>query len=242
MDIATTMDGIMGNQTQVMPRMVMTMPITGVQRNGENLTVNYRIDGMQAEDREGSMPGMAEMLQASLAAVTSLNGSLTIDSRGALIDSSLDTTGVDPAIATQMESMQNSMQQMTVPLPEAPVGVGAEWTVATVVTASGMTIEQVATYRLTELTAEHAVFAVSIAQTGGNQPLEDPNLPPGVTVTLDSLASAGSGTMTLSFRQLVPTSQMGLSSTMTMSMSDPSGAAMPPLSMINEMTIQIAPQ
>ena len=242
MDISMTMDGMMGNQTQVMPRLRMTMPMSEVQMAGENLTVNYTLGGMEALEREGVMPQLVPMMQQALSEIGTMSGSLTLDHRGALVDSTFNMDGADPAVAAQMQSMQDSMQQMTVPLPEEPVGVGAQWTVDTEVQASGMTVSQRATYQLTEVTATGAAMSVTLTQTAGSQAIEDPSLPPGVSVTLDSLETTGTGTMRLVFSELVPTSNMTMSSSMTMSMSDPSGGSMPPMTIVNDMAISIAPE
>lgn len=240
MDISMTMGGMMGNQTQVMPRLRMTMPMTDVRTEGEHLVVNYALDGMEALEREGVMPQLVPMMQEALSAIGTMSGSLTLDNRGALIDSTFDLTGADPAVAAQMQSMQDSMQQMTVPLPEEAVGVGARWTVDTQVEASGMSVNQRATYELTALTETTATMSVTLTQSAGSQPIEDPSLPPGMTVTLDSLETTGTGTMQLNFSRLVPTSSMTMSSSMSMSMSDPSGGTMPPMTIVNDMALTIA--
>ena len=50
-----------------------------------------------------------------------------------------------------LDQMQQSFAQMGAPFPDEPIGVGARWTVNTLIAQQGMKVQQVATYELTEL-------------------------------------------------------------------------------------------
>jgi len=98
------------------------------------------------------------------------------------------------------------------------VGVGARWEVRQTLNAAGITMFQKAEYELTAMDAASVSVKIRIDQTSPPQPMVNPSLPPGVDATVDKMSGSGTGTMTIRFDSLVPTSTIETLSSMVMGM------------------------
>ena len=69
-------------------------------------------------------------------------------------------------------------------------------------------LSQTATYELIELDGDQGKLKVSLIQSAPSQEMKVPNLPPGASAKLNSLASTGSGTMRFYLNKPIPHSEM----------------------------------
>lgn len=239
-DMSMRINNPMLGAEQVLPTMRMNMSMTAPTALGDTVQTGFALNSIEVLETPGSPPEMLPLMRAALAEVGAFSGSMTLDARGALRDSSLNLDGLAPAARQQVESMATSMEQMTVPLPEEAVGVGATWNVAQTISQNGLTVMQNTTFTLVERTAQGARMNVAVTQTAAPQQLQDPSLPPGATVTA-GLQSTGTGTMALRFDSLVPTSSLRLDMAMEMQMAMGAGATPIPMNMTMRMDVEIAP-
>jgi hypothetical protein len=87
---------------------------------------------------------------------------------------------------------------LVVPLPEAPIGVGARWKVATALRAGGAAITQTAVYRLARVERDRWIVEVELTRLGRPQAIDVPGLPAGATAELIAMVRTVTGTVTLS--------------------------------------------
>jgi len=200
-----------------MPPILMsaTIDVTGVAPNGD-ITFNLAFTKMGVGP--GADPNIAAAMEAAGSSITALKGTATVSSRGVTKSAKLDFSKVDPAMQQALGQMTQSIENVSMPLPEEGVGVGARWEVRQTLNAAGITMFQKAEYELTAMDAASVSVKIKIDQTSPPQPMVNPSLPPGVDATVDKMSGSGTGTMTIRFDSLVPTSTIETLSSMVMGM------------------------
>jgi hypothetical protein len=230
---------MMGQQQQTMPTMQMGTELQQVTpMDGGRLRMDFRMAGTEVLPREGADPAMIPILQSAMSQMGNPAGYSVIDDRGRVLDGGFSTEGLDPALQQQLSSLQDSISQMATPLPLEAVGVGASWRVDQSIQSNGLQIAQQAVYTLEDRTETAFRVRIRITQSATPQALQDPSLPPGVSMHLDSFSGSGEGSATIPFASLIPTSTMRVSSTMAMSADMGDGNRVPMMNM--EMTISMA--
>ena len=243
MDMDMTMSNPMMPATeQMMPRMSMQMSLQNVQvMSGDRLRYDFTLNQTQILPRTGANPALIPALEAAMATMGTMSGYAVIDSRGSTIETDMVSTTTDPAMAAQLQSIEDSMKNMTAPFPLAAVGPGARWSVPMEVSTAGFTISQTATYELVSLTGDAVILNMTIAQSAQAQRIESPDVPAGMAMYIDSYSGVGTGTMTIQLSSLVPTSTMTLDSDTAMSVDDGAGNRVPVMSMEMRLGMSIHP-
>jgi hypothetical protein len=141
-----------------------------------------------------------------------ITGRSTMSSRGIVKDVELEIPdAVSPQARQMMDSMKQSFAQLSAPMPEEAVGVGAKWETKTTVAVNGPVIDQVATTTIVALAGTKATLDVKLVQTAKPQKFTAN----GITADLVSHAATGSGTSVLDFTALLPTkAEIGMKSNM----------------------------
>jgi hypothetical protein len=98
---------------------------------------------------------------------------------------------MDPETKQFMEEIKQSPYQMSRPLPEEAVGVGAKWLTTTTVKQDGMILKQSITSELRSLSGDAAKVSCTIKQTC-------------MAVDVKSFTSSGNGEMNLDLGRLIP--------------------------------------
>ncbi len=241
MTMAMSMDMGFGQQQQAMPTMRMTTRFGEPTAVGDDRRrVSFDLDSFDVVDTPGVDPAVTAVMRQSMAQMGTMSGWMVIDDRGQVHDGDMSLTGGDPMVAEQLGGMSNSIEQMSVPFPEEPVGVGASWDARMDLEMNGISISQTATYTVMERTDTYVRLAMSLTQTASTQSITDPSMP-GMTVNLLSFSSTGSGTATMFYDRMVPDSDMTLRTEMSMSVDGGGGQAMP-MSMTNDMTMTMRAQ
>ena len=225
MDMRSTMTMNMGfgSMTQAMPTIRTIMRISEVTPLAAgNARIAFALDSMEALPSQEVEPMVMNAIQAGLGQVGQMSGWIDVDSRGAYIDGNFELSGADPSLAELLSSMEDSMNQMTIPFPEEPVGQGARWTVDMAIDSGGMSLSQTATYELRSRNDEQVELAVSMTQAAGAQTIEQPGMP---SVELTQYSGSGQGTTTVRFAEVVPTAEISIdvSTTTAMDMGEAMG-------------------
>jgi hypothetical protein len=232
---------MMGSQAMTFPLMRMNMAMTEMTMNeAGHLRMAFAFRSAEVMPREGADPAMVAGMQGALAGMENVTGFSVIDTRGNVIEAGFDASNAPPAAQQQLESMRDSLEQMVAPMPVEAVGIGARWQITTNVVSNGASIQQVATYRLIERTENAIRLEVSMTQTAADQQINDPNIPPPMTVWIDSYNASGGGTATISLNSPVPESTATIESAMSMSLDDGSGTRAPYMTMEMDMSITIS--
>lgn len=201
-----------------MPPIIMAanIDVTNVAPNGD---VTFDLAFTKVSIGAGADPTVAAAMEAASASITALKGSATVTSRGVTKSVKLDTSKVDPAMQQALGQMTSQFENMSMPLPEEAVGVGARWEVRQALTAGGMTMFQKAEYEVTAVDAGSVSVKVKIEQQAPPQPFNAAMMPPGTDATIEKMSGTGTGTMTIQMNGLVPTSTIETISSMAMAIS-----------------------
>ena len=152
-------------------------------------------------------------MRAEMKKLQGLKGSIIVDNRGQTKKVNFTVPPeIDPSFMQMINQMSSSIEQLSAPVPQEAVGIGAKWQVANGVNVSGMAINQVATYELVDFKDDVATLNVNIGQQAPKaQKLNLPQSPKGITMTVKSYIGNGQGRMVISLNKLMP-----ISSTLTM--------------------------
>jgi len=147
---------------------------------------------MTVTDASMDMPGMggagaADMIRDMLKGMTI---EATMDPRGAMTGTKI-SGGNEQMMAQMGGQMDVSLDQMAIPFPEEPVGVGAKWRALTQQESNGMKVRMMATYELKSLEDGKGTVEMTIKQFADAQTMKMN----GVDADLKSLSSSGSGSM-----------------------------------------------
>jgi hypothetical protein len=217
--LTMSMEG-MAMPTMDLPMMKLTadMAVTAVAPNGD-ITYDVAFTGMTAEAAPGMDPSLAAMMQGAADGITALKGSATISDRGVSRSTTINVDKItDPNLKQTLSAVANSLEGMSMPMPEEAVGVGAKWEVRQASKAAGAQTFQRIECELTSVDAQGATIRVKLEQTAPPQGISNPALPAGSVVNIEKLAGTGTGTIAMRFNSLVPTSEMSSSTAMAMAM------------------------
>ena len=216
-------------------RTSFTITPTDVDADG-TLTSNVEMKKVDVLDDRPIQPEMKKKLNAEMQKIVGLKGKTVVTSRGVTKEATIEMPpGADASVAQLVDSIKDSLRNMSSPFPEEPVGKGAKWDVKTVV-AGAITIEQTASYQLKEMNDKGVTNAVTVSQKAPPQAMK-PNdkLPPGATMALRSHTGTGTGTQKVTFDKITPVSTLKLDSKSEMSVTQ--GGSTSPIGL--EMTIDL---
>lgn len=186
--LGLTVDG-QPQPTGAIPTMVMTMHalVDAVTDDTVSTVVTYQDARAEGDDT-------AE-LQAVLDTIVGLSGTVTTTRTGAFVEGSIAPSGdVDPSIAPLLQSMDQQLASLAVPMPEEDLGVGARWTTTMSLDVGVALVETVATYTLNAFDGTAYALDVEIDQQyvpGTGQP--------GVRLVEGSGAGSGTSSGSLQF-------------------------------------------
>lgn len=221
MDMDMSMQMSMGGQALTdirIPtmRIRMDLDVTDVTREG-NLRYQFRYAGMELLDTPGVLPEMRTAMEQALAGMKSLQGHALVNDRGLTLEAGFEGGALaDPQLRQFLGSLEQSIQQLSAPLPVEAVGVGAKWEVRSRIEMNGMTMQQTARYELVELQRDRFKCKVTITQTAAAQKIQSPDMPPDAQVELVSMKGTGTGELDIDLGRLTPTSHANMVSDLEM--------------------------
>jgi hypothetical protein len=209
MSMSMEMAGMGAMPGMQMPLMKMgaDLEVTNVAASGD-ITYNLAFTGFSVDSTPGVDPAVVAAMQGLDADIKALKGSSTISDRGIARSVNFDFSKVtNPALKQTMDSVSSTLQNMSMPLPEDAVGVGARWEVRQSLAAGGMQTFQKTVFELVGLSDKTATLKTTTEVTAPPQAISNPAMPPGADVRLQKLSGTGTGTMTVHLDGLVPTSE-----------------------------------
>lgn len=215
MGLSMVMEGM--SMPMDLPTMKLTadVGVTEVAANGD-ITYTVAFTGMTAESAPGAADAMAGAVQGAAEGIKSLKGTVTMSDRGINKSTTLNVDQItDPTAKQLLSSMSSSLESMSMPMPDEPVGVGAKWEVRQAIKNAGAQVFQRVTCELTSVDAQGATIKTSVEQTIPPQSVTNPALQ-GATVNVEKGAGTSAGTLSLRFNSLVPTSETSGSTAMAM--------------------------
>ncbi len=161
------------------------------------------VDWMVLEE-PGQIVAVARSLRASFPLLADVRGYLLFDERGVVREGDFDVPAAlerSRELKGVLDGLREAFPQLTVPLPEEPVGVGARWSVATTVRRpDGTSIDQTKRYTLEAREGDELTLRFEITQTAGPQATR------GAGVRLESLAATGEGRVRVRLDEMFPRS------------------------------------
>jgi Family of unknown function (DUF6263) len=149
----------------------------------------------------GASASQRRSVESRLASFDGLSGDLTVTPRGELVDSNLEIPPEADTQATQLlTQIGDQFRDLTIPLPETPVGVGARWRGTTQLRLNGIEARQVYEYRLKKRTGTTLELDVRGTQTARRQTVDSG----GVTLRVKSYKTTYRGTTTVDLTRLLP--------------------------------------
>lgn len=166
------------------------------------------VRGLVAEiERAGQSESSIAAAEAYLARWRSLverrRADVVVDERGGLGEITFQAGAGD---RDARDELAQRWLGLVVPLPEAPVAVGARWKVVTMLRSGGAAVTQSATYTLVAIDRGRWTIAVEQTRQGRMQDISMPGLPEGATAQLVALIRKVTGTVIVSPSSPLPLS------------------------------------
>jgi Family of unknown function (DUF6263) len=181
-------------------RMTMDMKVTNVAPNGD-IRYEFTIKKPEVIADKDANPQVVDAMKNALKGMDGMNGYAVVSSRGFTKEADINMPpNMDPSMRQLMEGTKQSLNQISSPLPEEPVGVGARWETIMKLKQNGMVLNQTASNELVDLKGDTGKINLKIKQNAERQKITQN----GVTVDLISLSSTGGGVMNFDLARLVP--------------------------------------
>jgi len=198
MGMSMTMGGKPAPATS-MPTMVMPgdVKVVDVLSDG-GMKLEFVYAAGTLAETDGVAPQVVDAMGASMGQIKGMNGSFVFTPRGEYVSGSFKVpAGADPMVKQTLQSLNKSMEQMTVPLPAEPVGKGAKWTCERNPESNGVKMKALYTHELVELTDKWFAAKVSIAGEAGEQTVQG--------MKLEQMNITGAGDTKIDLSRLMPT-------------------------------------
>ncbi|HYG22171.1 MAG TPA: hypothetical protein VEH04_05250 [Verrucomicrobiae bacterium] len=189
------------------PPMDMTVEVT-VKSVAENGDIEFEsvISEVSMRDDPSVPSQVTDAMKGSVEGVRGISTSGTLSSRAISKHLEVKTSGnVNPQVQQTVDQIKEVLANLTLPLPEEPVGIGARWEVRSPLKSQGITINQVTTQELTAMEGSRVTLSTRVSQTAGRQKITNPGMP-SMQMDLEKLTGAGSGTGVMDLVRLLPLS------------------------------------
>ncbi|HVK82771.1 MAG TPA: DUF6263 family protein [Kofleriaceae bacterium] len=215
MTMGLTMDLAGSPMAQDMPPIDMTfvMKITDVAANGD-IRYDITFKRPRVVATSGTPKAVVTAMTDAMKGVEGITGYSVVSERGFVKATELAVPATAaPQIRQMIDSMKQSFEQMSTPVPEEAVGVGAKWDTKTSLTSNGLVIDQTTTNTIVAVAGNKATLDIDVVQTAKPQKFSAN----GISADLQSYTASGHGTSVFDFAALVPAkAQMGMKSNMKM--------------------------
>ena len=196
MDISMSMGmGPMGQMDMDLPTMMidMTTEVVETLPNG-NIKSNITLSGIDVGVATGMMAGMEGELRATLQELVGLRGEMVMSATGFVLEGGFEApANASKEIVDQLQSMNDSLGNSSVPVPSEAIGTGAVWETLMRDNSNGMDLVQHTRAELVEWDGEDAVIKSTLTQVLADMSPEMPDMPPGAEVSISSFDSKGTG-------------------------------------------------
>ncbi|MEA5594256.1 DUF6263 family protein [Rivularia sp. UHCC 0363] len=181
--------------------------VTKVEPSGD---IHYDIaySDVKIQGDAQTRPELIEVISKQIEQLENFKGSVVIDNQG--IAKSVKYAipqKVDVNMKFLVEQLSNSLQQLSSPVPEAAVGIGAKWQVNSETDINGISLKQTTTYELVNLKGNVATLNVNLQQQEKSiQEIDYPGLPLDGILTLQSFKGNAKGKATIQLDKVMPVS------------------------------------
>lgn len=203
--MAMSMSG-MDMPAQDLPATVMTIKtkVQEVKPDGD-IVLGFEITDTDLVDTDASNAMVVDAMRDSLESIEGLKGTSTTSTRGITRDGSVKLPdSADDAMRESFSQVEDNFSRIGVPFPAEEIGVGAKWTVTTVLDSNGLKLKQIADCELISLKGNTVKIKSTIRQSAPPQSIDAPGIPPGAEVHLTSFAGKGTSVFTMMLDEMLP--------------------------------------
>ena len=169
---------------------------------------------LPGEVAKGGDPAAAETYLADWRALEGRRFTAMLDARGQLGAIKLADDPAGTRTPGAVEDLQHRLLLTLVPVPDVPVGVGAQWRVVTVLRQRPFVVKQTASYTLLARSEKSWKIGVELQRVGEPQTVSDPTVPKDQQVELVALVRKYKGTLDVSPSTPIGIGKLDVSSTM----------------------------
>jgi hypothetical protein len=200
--------------------------VNQVDPNGD-IHYQFQYTNVQLVGESKLTPAQRAKLLAQIQKLRGIHGAVVVDNRGQTKFGKFDLPpDLDSADKKMLKQISNSVEQLSSPLPEPALGVGAKWRVLAAPKFNGMQFKQITTFELVSVQAGGMTLNISQEQQAPPQQMNTTQLPKGKTLNLKSLVGSGKGQMFVKLDRIVPMNS-NLNAQMHSEMEAPNPPGMP---------------
>jgi len=192
--------------SQDLPTTVMTIKtkVKEIKPNGD-IVLAFEITDTDLKDTDPANAMVVQSMRDSLESIEGLTGTSTTTTRGITRDGTVDLPdSADDTMKASFNQVEDNFSRIGVPFPAEEVGVGAKWTVTTIVEANGLKLKQIADCELVSVKGKTVKIKSTIRQSAPHQLVDAPGIPAGAEVHLTSFAGKGTSVFTMMLDEMLP--------------------------------------
>jgi hypothetical protein len=208
MDLEMGMDaGELKLPSTRLPRMVLVFDFSAGDQKGTDWPIEGKLRNVSVEAKGAAQDQIAAALRPQLGALAGIGMTYFLDVKGRVRDVKVTLPDSLPAMAGQMMSgMTQSLESMTSPLPDEPIGVGATWEVLSRIVANGADLLQISTFTLEKREEKLLSLDSVVRQYVAKETVNPPGMPPGTKARLVSYKFKGGGKTVFDTADVAPRS------------------------------------
>ncbi len=169
----------------------MSAEVVSVQAGG--FSVRHVVDDVEVIGTPQTPKEVITKVEQSVEPLRKYRAVTRMSDRGAVLGGEVELPRDLPAMMHQtMKQLAENMGQMSVPLPEPAVGVGARWDAVHEVETNGMKLRQTARYHITERDSDRVSMEVTMDQQLLDPSVDVPGMI-GATARVSRFESSGGG-------------------------------------------------
>lgn len=198
-----TVDGREFREEKI-PALIMTLTVTPKEAlDGGKVSYEVAITKSEVDPTDEDNPLYVKGMEEQQKRLVGLKVNAVFDARGFVSNSELVVPdGPSSAeLAALFGGVRESIDQLSFPLPEEPVGIGAKWEVRTSSRQSGFVVDQTVLCQLDSAEGTRRTLTLVLNQSAKPQPVR---LPTGAEAQLLSFRGRGRGTVTIDLAKLAP--------------------------------------
>ncbi|MDX2239164.1 MAG: DUF6263 family protein [Leptolyngbyaceae cyanobacterium bins.302] len=196
--------------------------VTKVEENGD---IHYQFTYPEVEvvAKPGAPSTLVEATRSQLKKLQNTRGNFVMNSRGQIQSGRFELPdNLDPLMRQTFEQLSQSLNQLSFPLPEEAVGIGAKWQTTAPIAIAGMSLTQTGTYELVSFDNNTATLNIQVNQAAAPQSIGLPGIPASARIQLKKLQTEGQGRSVLDLtKPFVLQSTLSMQSASQMSFRNP---------------------
>lgn len=183
--------------------MTMGLKVDKVEESGDFHYVGTYSDATPEPDPKIDA-AMMESLRKAFSGIKGLGCEVLSSDRGIVRSGKVTAESAAAPLQALIDSMNQSLQQMSLPLPKEAVGAGAKWRATSAPRVGGFVQKLTCEYSLKEWTPQGAKLEMTVVQSAEPQDMDLPTLPAGTSAKLTSLTGTGKGTSEIAWDGVMP--------------------------------------